>query len=317
MVHLRIGALIVRAARAFARHECSQRAAAISYYVLLSVFPLVIFSAGALGIVLRDEQLQEDLVNEIMKNFPLSEEEGRNNIASTLRQLAGVRSGAIGLIGLLGLAWSATAMFGVIRRSLNVAFGAERERPFVQQKLFDLMMVLGFAPFFLASIVATSALRAAAAASSDIPFLGRAAEALGFGWYIASFLLPFVLSCLAFLALYSFAPARRPRLTHALAGAAVASVLFELTKLGFGAYLENFRNYDLVFGSLGAVVAFLVWVYFSANILLLGAEVASELPGLAVAVSRPAEPKTPLGEKVRAFLVSLVWNNRGGGGRGA
>jgi len=85
-----------------------------------------------------------------------------------------------------------------------------------------------------------------------------------------------------------------------------------VTKIAFSIYLENFSNYDLVFGSLGAVAAFLFWVYLSANILLLGAEVASEYPRVLrgdYAEARPP-PARPLRETVRARLRGLFVHER-------
>ena len=85
-----------------------------------------------------------------------------------------------------------------------------------------------------------------------------------------------------------------------------------MTKIAFSIYLENFSNYDLVFGSLGAVAAFLFWVYLSANILLLGAEVASEYPRVLrgdYAEARPP-PARPLRETVRARLRGLFVHER-------
>jgi uncharacterized BrkB/YihY/UPF0761 family membrane protein len=107
-------------------------------------------------------------------------------------------------------------------------------------------------------------------------------------------------------------PAAKVRLRDVWLGALVAAFLFEVTKVGFSIYLENFSNYDLVYGSLGAVAAFLFWVYLAANILLFGAEVASEYPRVLrgdYAEVRPA-PARPLRETVRARLRGLFVHER-------
>jgi len=168
-------------------------------------------------------------------------------------------------------------------------------------------MVLTFAPFFLASIAATAASRAAAAASEDIPILGSAAQDVGLAWDIASLFVPAMLSFAAFFALYWRVPARTPSPRQAAAGALAAALLFESLKFGFGVYLENFGNYDLVFGPLSAAVAFLAWVYFSATVLLLGAEVAASVSTESERESNAMlKPRTPFGQRLRAFLLSLV-----------
>ena len=310
MLLRRVRILVFRSVKAYFDDSCSQRAAALSYYVLFSLFPLIIFSVGIIGLFLQDEALQADIVDEIMANIPLSQDEGRSDVTDALQKVSQDRSGAIGGIGLIGLAWSGSALFGVLRSSMNVMFHVRQPRPVLIQKLFDLGIVLSFTPFFVLSIAATSLLRIAQRTSEDIPLLGDSAEALGFGWLVASFLLPVAISFVAFFLVYWLVPAQRLRPRHLVPGALLAAVLFEVVKIGFNVYLENFSNYDVVFGSLGAVVAFLFWVYLSANIMLLGAELASETPGVASGMydqpTGPPGPKRSLKEKVFRLARSLV-----------
>ena len=233
-----------------------------------------------MGLILQDEALQADFVDEIMGNIPLSEDEGRNDVTEALSEVARDQSGAVGAVGLIGLAWSGTAMFGVLRSSLNMVFQVEQPRPLLIQKLVDIGIVLSFMPFFILSIAATSVQRAARVAAEDIPVLGDAADPMGIGWDIASLVLPILISFIAFFLVYWLVPAQRSHARYIMPGAILAAVLFEVVKVGFNLYLENFSQYDIVFGSLGAVVAFMFWVYLSANITLLGAEIASEGPGV-------------------------------------
>jgi membrane protein len=310
MLQRRIRILLYRSVKAYFDDRCSQRAAALSYYVLFSLFPLIIFSVAIIGLFLEDESLQADLVDEIMNHIPLSQDEGRDDVTDALHNVAGNQGGAIGLVGLIGLAWSGSALFGVLRSSLNDLFRVPQPRPLLIQKLFDLGIVLSFSPFFVLSIAATSTLRIAQRASEDVPLFGEAAEALGFGWQIAAFLMPVVISFVAFFLVYWLVPARRLRPGYLVPGALLAAVLFEVVKIGFNVYLENFSNYDVVFGSLGAVVAFLFWVYLSANIMLLGAELSSAIPEVAAGLhdspqGRPG-PKRSLKDKVLRLARSLV-----------
>ena len=296
-----------RSIEEFFADNCSQMAAAISYYVLFSLFPLLIFLVGILGLLLQDSQLQRDIIDAVLDFIPLSEDEGRGEVTEAVEGVAGVGSGALGLFGLIGMAWSGSNMFGIIRRSINAAYDLEFQRPLVQQKLLDLGMVAGMGAFFLVSIGATGFLRVVRQRSEDIPHLGNAAEQAGFVWDVAIFLVPLALSFLAFTVMYWIIPAAKVRVRDVWLGALVAAFLFEVAKTGFSIYLENFSNYDLVYGSLGAVAAFLFWVYLTANILLLGAEVASEYPRVLrgdYAQAEPA-PARPLRETIRAGLRGL------------
>lgn len=305
--------LVVRTVKEFGHDNCSQMAAAISYYVLFSLFPLLIFSVGILGIALRDSQLQEDLVNVVLDYIPLSEDKGQNDVTQAVRDIAGTGSGAIGILGLLGMAWSGSNLFGVIRRSVNLAYDLDVHRPIVRQKLLDLGLVAAFAPLVIASLAGTAAIRYARETSDEIPLLSDASQTLGLFWDVLPLLIPAAVSFVAFVFLYWFVPATRVKLRDVLLGAGVAAVLFEAAKVGFAIYLANFSNYNVVFGSLGAVVAFLFWVFLSANVMLLGAEVAAEYPRVMRGdydepEGRTPKPKQPLKDRVREFLIGLVWH---------
>jgi YihY family inner membrane protein len=145
-------------------------------------------------------------------------------------------------------------------------------------------MIVAMGLFFLMSISATAFIELVRRLAATLTVLTRYAlvnkilgEA-GFMWDIASYGVPFGLSLVAFVFAYWIIPAERVPLRLVLPGAVVAAMLFESCKSVFVLYLSNFARYDLIFGSLAAVTAFLFWVYLSALILLFGAEVASELP---------------------------------------
>ncbi|MBI1884732.1 MAG: YihY/virulence factor BrkB family protein [Chloroflexi bacterium] len=307
--------LLGRALREFSEDNCTQMAAAISYYVLFSLFPLLIFLVGVLGLFLQNKDLQVKMIDGVLDFIPLSEEQGRNDVTEAVRGVAGVASGALGVVGLLGMAWAGSNMFGAIRRSLNTAFDVEQRRPLVQQKLVDFALMAGLFVFLLASVAATVFLRTVREFSDDIAYLGAAAAAAGFPWDAASFLVPALLTFLAFLALYRLAPAASLRLADVWPGAVAAALLFEVAKVAFTLYLQNFGNYDVVFGSLGAVAAFLFWIYLSANVMLLGAEIAAQYSRLRrgeYAPPEPAEPALPLHERLKSGLKSLFVREREG-----
>jgi len=267
--------LAVRAWQAFGEDRCSHMAAAISYYALLSLFPLLILLVSVLGIFLRSNSLQQDLVDQVLDILPLTQDKGANEVTQAVRAIAGV-SIPLTIVGLVGLAWSASAMFGAIRSSLTVAWGSSSRRSLLRQKLLDLAMMAGFGAFFLLSIGATAVLRTTQEASSDL--LGPLSGSSFFFWRAVSFVVPALLSLGAFAALYRFVASAPVKMNGVWTGAAAAAILFELAKNGFSFYLANFGRYDLVYGSLGAMVTFLVGLYLSAAVLLFGAEVASEYP---------------------------------------
>jgi membrane protein len=262
------------AVQKFGEHNCGQLAASISYYVLFSIFPLLIFFVSVVGVFLN-ESAQRDVVDEVMSVFPLSEDGGREDVAGAVDAVSGSSGQALGLIGLLGMGWAASAMFSAIRRSLNIIYHEkEFTRPFVQSKLVDLSLVLGVGLFFASSVFVTGALRVIRARSEDLAAVGDLSEELGFVWTLGILAIPFLFSFAAFTFLYAVVPAKNGTLRSAIPGAIIAALAFELVKNLFGFYVENFASFDVVFGSLGAIAAFLFWVFVSAQIMLFGAEVS-------------------------------------------
>lgn len=270
--------LLRRTAQEFVEDRCTQLAASISYYVLFSIFPLTILAVAISGLILTDDSLRAQVVDDLFDVLPLSADEGREDLEDAIDGIATGLS-AIGLLSLLGLAWSASGMMGALRHALNQAWDIESRRPFVRGKLLDLVMVTGVGLLIGASIAATIVLQVARRVSD------RVADALGplggsatFSLEVIAILVPLVISFITFMIIFKVVPDVRTRYRFIWPGALLSAVLFEVVKNGFALYLRNFGNYDAVYGSLGAVVAFLFFVYISANIVLLGAEMAAEWP---------------------------------------
>ena len=265
---------LLTAIQKFGEHSCGQLAASISYYVLFSIFPLLIFLVAVAGVFL-DEEAQANVVDQVMSAFPLTEGDGRNDVENARDTVSGPSGQAVGLIALAGMAWAASSMFSAIRRSLNIIFGGKASaRPFVQAKLVDISLVLGVWLFLGTSIFVTAVLRVIRARSEDLAAAGDLSEELGFLWTLGLLAIPFLFSFAAFIFLYTIIPAKNGTLRSAIPGAFFAAIAFEIVKNLFGFYVANFSNFDVVFGSLGAVAAFLFWVFISAQIMLFGAEIS-------------------------------------------
>ena len=298
-----------RTGQEFGADGCTNLAAAISYYVLFSLIPLLIFLVSVFGFLVRDSDLQQEVIDRVMQATPLDPDEGENLVTDTIESVSRV-SGALTIVGILGTAWSASAMFGAVRRALNIVWKAELRRPVVQQKLIDLTLVAGFGALLGASIAGTAALRAMRELSDEA--LGPLSTGTGFFWDIVPLALPAVLTFAVFLMVYRYVPNAPVRFRDAWPGALLAAVLFELLKIGFTIYVANFNNYDLVYGSLGAVMLFLLWTYLSTNILLLGAELSCQYGRLVRGeyAEALAQPGRPLMEELRRFVRGLFFRER-------
>lgn len=259
-----------RAAKNFAEDRGTQMAAAISYYTLFSLLPLLILTVAIFGLVLRDAGLQDRVIDTLIEALPLQE----GDVIEVVDGAKG-RAAELALISLIGVIWTAGALSASLRTALNVAFEARRGRPALRGKMIDyaLLPILGFP--VLGSVVLSAAWRILRQRTEDVPLVGGE---FAWAWDVATFSTTILLSFLAFALLYWLAPNRTVRFRYLWPGALFAALAFEGLKYGFTVYLENFANYEFVYGALGSVVVLLFWVFLSANILILGAEISNEVP---------------------------------------
>jgi membrane protein len=250
----------------------------------------------------------------IIAGFELDEElsvHPDNIVIDTIQGVSDV-SGALTIVGLVGMAWSASAMFGAIRKSLNIAWDTEVHRPVVQQKLVDLGMVLGLGLLLGLSVAGTAALRTLQTLSDEN--LGPLSEGTGFFWAVLPLFLPAIFSFTVFMLIYRYVPNAPSSVRDVWPGALLATVLFELLKNAFAIYIANFNSYAGAYGVLGGLLLFLLWTYLTANILLIGAELAAEYPRVLRGDydETPAEPqaKRPVSETVRRTVRGLFVHPR-------
>lgn len=285
----------------FGRDDCSQFAAAISFRVLFSIFPFLILLVSILGLVLQDDQRRQEVIDWIEGLVPLSEE-ANVDLGQTIDGLATPLSAA-GFVALFVLLWSASGLAASLQTALNRIWQVDRGRPAARAKLVDfaivgaggLLVLVSFGLTILVEVVQ----KATTEAASDLGGLGGVLAAAG---RATELLIPFAITFATFVLLYLLIPVSRPQFRTVWVGALVGAVGFEVVKFGFAYYLANFARYNVIYGSLGAVIAFLFFVYLAASIFLFGAELAAAWPGSA----EPDEgPSVPFKQQVRGFVRGL------------
>ena len=303
----RVAAVVMaRTSREFKKNRGTLLAAAISYHVLLSLFPLAIVLVAIAGLVLRDDALRERTLEEVVRLISL-DESGMAEVAGMLESVASGQS-AIGFAALLGMVWTASSVMSAVRRSFSMIWG-QRPRPFLRGKILDIGLVLGVGVLVglsLALTLTTQAVRRLSERADDeIGSLGAGADALSWAVGTAA---PILLSFAVFTLAYSVIPSVRQPFRDIWPGALLAAVAFEGLKIGFSFYLANFASYHIVYGSLAAVVAFMVFVYLSSILLLACAEIVSETGIARVEAAQAREPPAPapLREKTKRVLRRLL-----------
>jgi membrane protein len=262
--------LVSRTWHEFSDDHCTLLAAAIAYYVLFSFIPLMTLTLAIFGFLMGNPQSQPGALDRIRQTMPL----GQNVVFDSIRSVAG-HSGTLSLIGLVGLIWASSGMFGAVRSALNIAWDVKPQHGLLRQTLLDvgatlglgILMVVSMAGTLLIHLIQRLTLQSGTALSG--PFQTA--------FTVAGVLLPAVISFVAFLLIYRELPNAHHLTSEVWPGALVATVLFELSKHGFAFYVSHFNHYQALYGVLGGVMLFMLWVYTAAIILLIGAEFASEL----------------------------------------
>ena len=259
--------------------DASHMAASVSYYAVLSLFPLVLALSAIIGWVAGSESRQDQLIDYIVDNLPGSEQFVRDSVEGIDRFRA-----TLGVVAVSGLIWSASAVFGSVTRVVNRAWDVRENPPFYKNKPRQLAMALGVGTLFVVSITSTGVLQWATSIEID----GQTIRSILGGQAFAILLrLPALLISFAiFLAIYKYLPNTRTYWRYIWPGALLAGVLFELGKNLFLWYLETFAQFEQLYGNVASVIVLMVWTYFCAFILILGAEFSSEYGRIKRGVSR-------------------------------
>lgn len=254
-----IGNFVLFLSAQFTRHGGMQHAGALTYTSLLSLVPLmtVVFSVFAAFPVA--DQVSKTVEDFVFQNFVPATGEVMQAYVSNFTEKASNLSGT----GMVFLVVVALMMMSNIDRVFNQIWEVQAKRK-VLAKFLIYWAVLSLGPLLMgSSVLITSYL-------VSLPFLSDAA-ASGLGRRFLG-LTPMAASSLAFVLMYMVIPNRRVYFRHAVAGGLAAAILFEFAKKAFAVYVTTFPTYEAIYGALATIPIFLVWVYLSWVIVLVGAE---------------------------------------------
>lgn len=281
--------LLVRVLKGMRDIESTHLAAGVAYYALLSLFPLLLGLLAIGGILLSSETTYQGLLDFVTENLPGSQAFVEQNIGEVV-ELRGV----VGLAAILGLLWTASIGFGAVARSVNRAWGIRVNRPFYIARPLHVMMALAVGALFLVSTSATSVIEVITDPERDlgIPVQGFFVK-LGLGHLLLR-MVPWGINIFIFMMIYRFAPNCKTYWRYIWPGALVAAVLLEVSKGLFLWYLDNVAIYDQVYGSVTSVIVLLFWIYISALILILGAEIGAEHSRMRLGIEQGGSLRQPI-----------------------
>lgn len=262
--------IISHAVQRFTRVQGAEAAAAIAYYTIFSIFPLLLVLTSVSGFVLTNRESSQVVVDFLTQFAPISPELIENTFTHIIHQRT-----ASGIIGLVGVIFAASAMFKTLVRNINRAWPEARSLGVVRGQLVSILMVFSLATLMIFWVLGTSSIRILSHLPSWIPpevqnnhTITRSLTTAG-SWLV---------TFLIFFAMYYWLPYTHVRSIEAFWGALIATLAWKLATTIFIWVLNSgWANFNVLYGSLGTSLALLVWVYFTAVITLIGAHISAAI----------------------------------------
>ena len=252
---------ISRVLHRFIKDKCIQRASALGYASLLAIVPLAVLGFSVFTSFQAFDTVASHVRDVLLEYLvPTSQQVVQNYLGDVTN-----KAGALSVFGILGLLLTATALLNTMEEALNDIWRISRKRPLFS-KFITFWSLLTLSPILIGASISITSYFAALPALQDVSEGASAIREI-------PFLLPWLISSSAMTALYMALPNTRVPMRHALVGGMVAGALFELTKLGFTFYVTELADYEKLYGALGTLPVFLIWLYLVWVLVLIGAEV--------------------------------------------
>lgn len=253
-------------------------AASIAYYALLSLFPMLLLALAVLGRMTGDAGQRDAVVRFIFRYFP-------RQFDFISRQVEALSAApfTFGFWGIVALVWASLGVFNAITSAVNHAWAVEKRRSFLGHRLMGFLMMVSAGLVLMLGLVIASLVRLAETRLSDAfvqsPWLDWLSGIVAS--YVATLLL---IVCVALI--FYFIPNTKVRFRDVWPGAIVVGVLWRVAFLLFSWYAADLATWNVIHGSIAAVVVFLLWIYVSAVILIYGVEMTASYARLQDAARR-------------------------------
>ncbi|MGI9156767.1 MAG: YihY/virulence factor BrkB family protein [Marmoricola sp.] len=259
--------------REFSDDQCTDLAAALTYYSVQAVFPAILALLSLLGVVGQGPKAVQAVLD-VLK--PLVAPDMLTQFAKILKPLATTQGAGLALvIGILGALWSASGYVGAFARAMNRIYEVEEGRPF--WKMRPMQLVVTVITVLLCAVVLLILVVSGPVAQSIGDKIGVGGTAVTV-WSIAKWPVLLVVVVAVVALLYWATPnVRQPRFRWISVGAFFAIVIWLIASVAFAFYVANFSSYNKTYGTVGGLLAFLLWIWITNVALLFGAELDSEL----------------------------------------
>lgn len=239
-------------------------AAQMSYYFLLSLFPLLIFAVTLLAYLPISQQDMFALIRDYAPGDTVE------TVQSTLDEVLESRNSGLLSFGIIATIWSASNGMNAIIKGLNHAYNVEETRPFYKARGMSMLLTFGLIFVIAAALILQVFGKQIGLFASD--YLGMSDQFLTL-WNWLRWLISPLLIFGVFVGLYYLAPNLSVKCVTVFPGAVFAAAGWIVASLGFSFYVNNFGNYTATYGSIGGIIVMMIWFYLSAMIILVGGEI--------------------------------------------
>ncbi len=264
----------------------------VAYSALLSLFP-VLASVAAIFVQVRAEYVQRALAKFLENILP----PGTADIVLQAFRFQGKKPGALLGLALVLSLWAASSVVKSLVDGFNASYRVPRNRSFFMHSAVGIMLVfLAIIPMAGASsliLFGGAVEREVLKAMKVDPILNPFAGSWQLFWRVVRYMVALGATCVLTAILYFYGPYRKQRWDRVWPGAILATILWLLATTGFGWYVRNVTNYNVLYGSVGASIALLIWMYLLAAIALFGCEFNAEMERTSVATLVTASSETP------------------------
>jgi membrane protein len=269
LVVRRVWQVVRRSVLSFYDDQGTHHAAALTYYALMSLFPLLLLAVSLLGVLGEYPATYDTILDHLRGVVPAATLSPLNAAVRAALKSKGTATVAL-VVAILTALYGATGYLEAARRSLNVVFAVSSGRSFLRRKLIDIAST-----FVLLALVLVTLVLVFAGGSVAHEVLGSVAASV---WRIARWPAAFASALLVFSYIYYVTPDMQQRGLRWIApGAAVGVSIWLGASAAFSAYLANFRSFNVTYGSFAAAIILLVWLWLTNVALLFGAEINAEI----------------------------------------
>lgn len=246
------------------KDDASGLSAQLSYYFMLSLFPMLLFLLSIVPVVGVKQSTIRDMIKEHVPP------DYAPQVSSIIGDIMDNASGGLLSIGLIVALWSASNGMTALMNSFNVAYDVEDSRNFIISKLLSVLFTLALIVVLPLALI--------------LPTFGEQISSLLFGpiglgdqvkWVfnIIRVILPLIVVFVAFMVLYTLAPNVKIKMMSVIPGSIFATVVFLVGSYLFGIYISNFANYSKTYGSIAGIIILMLWLYITGFIIIIGAEI--------------------------------------------